>query len=641
MNNTDSILSLINIQIHPQNSADGPNVEELKHSDFNDRSDFLFFKKIFNIHLRLSFMNESQFSSKCVPKGVRRMLSIALIDLEDNRVIATSQTNLYIRAEEAYHHLLTTLTLPDDSIVNPAHTHSLIIRDTNSKTILGEKTINFFKLNTIRLLPTKWYIPDGGFVCLKSDRFFTPHLSLYAEGNSQLCIVFKLKPQYAFPAEKMPEVEIRVYGTDGVKYTSTLCRPIHHSLETDVVTAEMQFNADTRNRGVRYAELLVTGYRVCGFVFCTTGLTIKGKWTGEQLAWIADCDNFNLGQVFDKRLSAQLSNIKDCTASSDGDVTGHMLDGFVSQQSDDNEPRADDYPTDNNMFHNATRQNLLSALDHLIGLDDVKAKLKTYSNTIMFNKMRSQSNLPTLPLPLHSMFLGSPGTGKTTVAKLMGQLLAEAGILSKGHVVVRERATLVGQYYSSESQNILNAIEEAKGGILLIDEAYQLYQPEDPRDPGKFVIESLLTSLSDSEAKDWMLILAGYPEPMRKMFEMNPGFKSRIPDSNIYRFEDFSCGQLIDVARNYLERHSFKMSDKATYAIKSLIESQLKTKDETFGNARYIENLIQTGILPAMADRLSGKNDITIEDLITVEACDIPSPTMIVNYKPRPLGFRA
>ena len=176
---------------------------------------------------------------------------------------------------------------------------------------------------------------------------------------------------------------------------------------------------------------------------------------------------------------------------------------------------------------------------------------------------------------------------------------------AKGHVVVRERSTLLGQNYNSESEKTLAAIEEARGGILFIDEAYQLYQPNDSRDPGKFVIETLLTALADESDRDWMLVLAGYPDEMRKMFEMNPGFKSRIPESNIYLFEDFTESELIEIAEKYLSGHRYNLSDEARIALGDRLRKDYTARTKNFGNARHVINMIQTEIIPSMAVRVT------------------------------------
>lgn len=243
--------------------------------------------------------------------------------------------------------------------------------------------------------------------------------------------------------------------------------------------------------------------------------------------------------------------------------------------------------------------------------------------------LRAENGLEMFHAPLHAMFLGSPGTGKTTVAKRMGLMLRRAGVLSRGHVVVKERATLLGQNYSSESENTIKALEEAQGGILFIDEAYQLYQRNDPRDPGKFVIETLLTALANDGNRDWMLILAGYPDEMLQMFEMNPGFKSRIPESNIYRFDDFTSGELMEIAETYFSRFSYVLSSDARAALSDRLNADYSRRDKTFGNARHVMNIIQTEILPAMAVRVTNDTNPAEDTLSIIRAADITRPTAL------------
>ena len=281
------------------------------------------------------------------------------------------------------------------------------------------------------------------------------------------------------------------------------------------------------------------------------------------------------------------------------------------------------------------------SLSQLVGLESVKEKLSVYRKVVRFNRMRKLNNLPAFTTPLHAMFLGSPGTGKTTVAKYVGKMLADAGVLSSGHVVVKERATLCGQNYNSESEKTIAAIEEAQGGILLIDEAYQLYQPNDPRDPGKFVIETLLTALADESKRDWMLILAGYSEPMLRMFDMNPGLRSRIPDSNIYHFEDFTESQLMEIADGYLQQGEYQLAPEARTALQDRLHGDFVNRDRNFGNARHVVNLLQTEVLPNMATRVASEwHKPTNEDLTVIQAEDIPvhAPTLQVKKLNR-VGF--
>ncbi|MDE6452686.1 MAG: AAA family ATPase [Muribaculaceae bacterium] len=282
--------------------------------------------------------------------------------------------------------------------------------------------------------------------------------------------------------------------------------------------------------------------------------------------------------------------------------------------------------------------NIADPLDSLTGLHNVKNRFRTFEKVTYFNRWRALKGLPTLDLPLHAVFMGSPGTGKTTVAKALGRMLRRAGVLSRGHLVVMERSTLLGQNYNAEAEKTLEAIEKAQGGILLIDEAYQLYQPCDPRDPGKFVIETLLTAMSDEGRRDWMLILAGYTDRMKHMMYMNPGLRSRIPEANIYEFEDFSEAQLMEIAERYFESNGYVLRDDAHTALAQLLHSDYAARGEDFGNARHVINIIQTQIIPAMATRLADVTEPGIDDLSEIHAADIPQPTLHKNIRRR-AGF--
>ncbi len=296
----------------------------------------------------------------------------------------------------------------------------------------------------------------------------------------------------------------------------------------------------------------------------------------------------------------------------------------------------EDIPTRNNYKEEADAKYLL---DHMIGLGNVKKKIDSYLTITQFNTARNALGLSTFDLPLHSMFLGSPGTGKTTVAKLMGKLLRRAGVLSKGHVVVRERSNFIGRYYGDEEKNVTKALREARGGILFIDEAYQLVKNGDPKDPGRNVIEALMTAMADTSNRDWMLILAGYTGEMKRIFEINPGLKSRIPETNIYRFDDYNVEELMAIASGYFSTHNLTLEASATEALAIRLQHDYNNKGTDFGNGRHVVNLIETDILPKMAARLASSDKLLMEaDLSTVRSCDIPIPTGCSQKRVR-LGF--
>lgn len=276
------------------------------------------------------------------------------------------------------------------------------------------------------------------------------------------------------------------------------------------------------------------------------------------------------------------------------------------------------------IVHSGQVSTPLQQLEEMIGLSRVKEKIKNYYNLVSLEQKRRNVGLPVQPHALHAAFIGNPGTGKTTVARLLGAVLKDMGLLSKGHVVYEERSTLLGQYYSSEGEKTLAAMERAKGGILFIDEAYTLYKPEDPKDPGMNVLETLLTALADENNRDWMLLLAGYPAPMKEMLRGNPGLDSRIPESNRYYFDDYNVDELMQMADLYRSRRGYEMTAEARRALFEVVRRAYQTRDETFGNGRYIDTLLSEQVILHMAYRLSEIPKPTAAQLVTIEKEDIP-----------------
>lgn len=264
----------------------------------------------------------------------------------------------------------------------------------------------------------------------------------------------------------------------------------------------------------------------------------------------------------------------------------------------------------------------LARLDRLVGLKKVKEKIRSLMSSYKFLQLRAEAGLPTKLPALHARFLGNPGTGKTTVARLLGQIYKEMGLLSSGHVVLEERKNLIGRYYDSESQAVENALNRAKGGILLIDEAYNLYVPNDDKDPGKRILEYLLTALSDENNRDWMLILAGYPKETTAMLDSNPGIDSRV--SEIFEFDDLSVDELLQIAELYCEDNRYELSEGARNRLKAVITQDLAEKGENFGNGRYVNKMMDMTVNTRMASRLNNIFMPTYDQLVTIEADDIP-----------------
>lgn len=560
---------------------------------FTDATDLKILRKTDHLALYAGFCNRRSFNAS--PKAVSTTLTVSLSDSDSGETLCRRSVPLKMKRSEF------DVALRVDFPLQLNHTAPLlnytIKIECDNGDVLHQMTLRLYDLTILKLLPTKFYNALTGAVALPFDPDARQLRSLGKDyDNYATRVNFNLSSNFP-PDLELPQLQLRLIHPDGSEHYELL-QPVRDSLNPDLITiSSVQSFHDDAAPGIYYTELRSMGYAIAGFVFSTDGDEAEGLWQDKDLEPICEFT----AAIGEKRLNA-LSDKPTADRQTAGDVS-------------------------------------VPDIGNLIGLTAVKSRLRSYTDLMRFNKLRILHGLPRMPLSLHAMFLGSPGTGKTTVAKIIGRTLHDIGILSRGHVVIRERATLLGQYYHSESENVKKALEEAHGGILLIDEAYQLYQPDDPKDPGKFVIESLMTALADESDRDWMLILAGYPGPMKQMFEMNPGLRSRIPPSNIYTFDDFTAGQLMDIALAHLQRYRFTLSREARRALSRRLEADYAARGNDFGNARHVINLIENDILPAMARRLSATDCPDARALSRITAADIPAPEAVTMPKIRRLGF--
>ena len=238
-------------------------------------------------------------------------------------------------------------------------------------------------------------------------------------------------------------------------------------------------------------------------------------------------------------------------------------------------------------------KNPLEVLNRLVGCLEIKRRIHDLTMLSKYNqRLKSiDPNAKIHKLPLHSLFMGNPGTGKTTVCRIIGSLLKEAGVLSKGHVVACNRGTFVGNLFGDEESSVSIAIRQAKGGVLMIDEAY-LLNSSHHADPGKLVLPLLMDVLADESQRDIAIILCGYKKPMEQMLELNPGLESRFP--NRFEFPDFTEKELLDIAHQRLEDYQYSFTRTSWERFKSIVSNDYKHKEpNTWGNARYIANLLE------------------------------------------------
>jgi len=265
-----------------------------------------------------------------------------------------------------------------------------------------------------------------------------------------------------------------------------------------------------------------------------------------------------------------------------------------------------------------TLEELLEKMNALIGLAGVKQEVTTLINMIKIKKIRDSRGLETASISKHLVFLGNPGTGKTTVARLLSKIYKQLGVLEKGQLVEVDRAGLVAGYVGQTALKTKEKIDEAMGGILFIDEAYTLVKGGS--DFGQEAIDTILKAMEDNR-ENFVVIVAGYPDPMEQFLRSNPGLKSRF-NKNIM-FEDYTEEELLSILNAFCKPFSMKLSDEAECYVKAYLSWLVKHKPENFANGREMRNLFELA-LSSQANRLAGKADISDEELNEIAMEDLP-----------------
>ena len=290
--------------------------------------------------------------------------------------------------------------------------------------------------------------------------------------------------------------------------------------------------------------------------------------------------------------------------------------------------------------------NLFDDLDTMVGLDTIKQHMTTIANRVRFNAERRRLGLPVNEDgPYHAIFTGNPGTGKTTVARMMGKMFHTLGLLSKGDVICVDRAKMLGEFIGQTEQIMKRILVEARGNVLFVDEAYTLYRRDNDRDYGRIAVESLLGVLS-SKNPDMIIIFAGYEKEMDALFSMNDGLEGRFPYK--IHFADYDADQLMQIAARVLAQEQFILTPDAQSLLQQTIASAVSRRDSKFGNARWVNQLVHNGIIPAMSDRVMASVRVfdkaayqTIEPIDIKNACSKFNAGTEVPTTRNIIGFRA
>ena len=262
---------------------------------------------------------------------------------------------------------------------------------------------------------------------------------------------------------------------------------------------------------------------------------------------------------------------------------------------------------------------ILEQLDReLVGLRPVKARIREIAALLLVDKLRKDLGLTSATPTLHMSFTGNPGTGKTTVALRMADILHRLGYIRSGHLVSVTRDDLVGQYIGHTAPKTKEVLKKAMGGVLFIDEAYYLYRPENERDYGQEAIEILL-QIMETRRDDLVVILAGYADRMDRFFASNPGFRSRI--AHHIDFPDYTPEELMEIAQRILERQDYRLSPGAEQAFREYLERRMRMP--RFAHGRSTRNAIDRARLRHASRLFNGDEPPGHDELMTIEADDI------------------
>ena len=269
-----------------------------------------------------------------------------------------------------------------------------------------------------------------------------------------------------------------------------------------------------------------------------------------------------------------------------------------------------------------TLEELLAELDGLCGLEQVKQDVKSLINLVKVRRLREEAGLPVPPMSLHLVFLGTPGTGKTTVARLLARLYHAIGVLPKGQLVEVDRSGLVAGFVGQTALKTQEVIQKAIGGVLFIDEAYALVNQDNGNDFGREVIEVLLKNMEDHR-KDLVVIVAGYSQLMEKFIHSNPGLESRF--NKYFYFEDYDGAQLFTILQSMCVKNGYVLTPEGEALARRELMALYEDRDENFGNARDVRNLFEQAVA-RQSDRVARLEAPTREQLMALRPEDLAEP---------------
>lgn len=393
---------------------------------------------------------------------------------------------------------------------------------------------------------------------------------------------------------------------------------------SDVRHLNFQTNPDSDELGKEYIQAIATG---------TEGVEIYKK-KEEKPEKEEDAD-----EEFTRMLN-EFINSESRKTHDDNDDDNALLSDEELSPSDDELFPSDEVQQNGNL---SVKVEILRPIAHpreelekLVGCEDIKRRMDELLALVRYNRQMNElfPDSKQHEVSLHSLFLGCPGTGKTTVCKIFGSLLREAGVLSKGHVVLANRSTFIGTLWGDEERSVNQILEKAQGGVLMIDEAY-LLDSGNEKDPGRLVIQLLMNILADESQRDIAVVLCGYREPMLKLLDTNPGLSSRFP--NRFEFADFTVDELLQITRHRIKEYQYRFTRSAWIKYRGVLDAAYQVRDpKTWGNARFVANQLES-IYIRHATRCIRRPPRDKRRMRVLTPADI-QPIEVPRSKPR-LGF--